>query len=227
MPLGTLDRTPPPFFRQGPSARTKLIFFAALALFMMVADTRFRLAVPLREALAIVLLPVQRALAVPVQLLSAGRDHLRGLEQALDSERHARAAMAQVSEKAARADRLAAENLQLRALLDMRPGIQTRSMAAEVMYEAADPYSRKLFINVGQMQSVKLGSPVINELGVLGQVTRLYALSSEVTLLADKDAAIPVLNMVVKASFIALITWKSQPPNWFDLNGKSKWFLTK
>ena len=194
MPLGTLDRTPPPFFRQGPSARTKLIFFAALALFMMVADTRLRLAVPLREALAIVLLPVQRALAVPVQLLGVGRDHLQGLDQALESERRIRAAMVLNSEKAARADRLAAENLQLRALLNMRPGFQARSIAAEVMYEAADPYSRKLFINAGQMQSIRLGSPVINELGVLGQVTRLYALSSEVTLLADKDAAIPVLN---------------------------------
>ena len=31
MPLGTLDRTPPPFFRQGPSALTKLVLFSALA----------------------------------------------------------------------------------------------------------------------------------------------------------------------------------------------------
>jgi rod shape-determining protein MreC len=38
------------------------------------------------------------------------------------------------------------------------------------------------------------GSPVINDAGVLGQVTRVYPLSSEVTLLTDKDAAIPLLN---------------------------------
>ncbi len=194
MPLGTLDRTPPPFFRQGPSARTKLIFFAALALFLMVADTRFRIVVPLRDGLAMVLLPVQRALAVPVQLLGSGRDHLQGLGQALESERRARALLAQSAEKGSRADRLKTENMQLRALLDMRPGINVRSLAAEVMYEAADPYSRKLFIDVGKVQGVALGSPVINELGVLGQVTRVYALSSEITLLADKDAAIPVLN---------------------------------
>ena len=35
---------------------------------------------------------------------------------------------------------------------------------------------------------------MINESGVLGQVTQVYALAAEVTLLADKDAAIPVLN---------------------------------
>ena len=195
MPLGTLDRTPPPFFRQGPSARTKLIFFAALALFLMIADTRFRVAVPLREALAIVLMPVQRALAVPVHLLGAGREHWQSLEQAVDSERRAQLTLATLSEKATRAERLAAENLQLRALLDMRPALQVRSLAAEVMYEAADPYSRKLFLDVGKAQGVVLGAPVINQLGVVGQVTRIYALSSEVTLLADKDAAIPVLNL--------------------------------
>ena len=47
MPLGTLDRTPPPFFRQGPSALTKLVFFSALAVFLMVADARFRMVAPL------------------------------------------------------------------------------------------------------------------------------------------------------------------------------------
>ena len=195
MPMGTLDRSPPPFFRQGPSARTKLIFFSALAVFLMVADTRFRVAAPVREGLAIVLLPVQRALAVPVQLLGSGRDHLQGLEQAVASERRAQLTLAQMSEKAARAERLSAENTQLRAMLDMRPSLQVRSLAAEVMYEAADPYSRKLFIDVGKAQGVVLGAPVINHLGVIGQVTRVYALSSEATLLADKDAAIPVLNM--------------------------------
>ena len=195
MPMGTLDRSPPPFFRQGPSARTKLIFFSALAVFLMVADTRFRVAAPVREGLAIALLPVQRALAVPVQLLGSGRDHLQGLEQAVSSERRAQLTLAQMSEKAARAERMSAENTQLRALLDMRPSLQVRSLAAEVMYEAADPYSRKLFIDVGKAQGVVLGAPVINHLGVIGQVTRVYALSSEATLLADKDAAIPVLNM--------------------------------
>lgn len=194
MPLGTLDRTPPPFFRQGPSALTKLCFFAALAIFLMVADTRFSLVAPLRAALAVALLPVQRTLAVPVQMVSSGGDYLRGLQEALAGERRARAALAEQALIASRAEQLAAENARLRALLELKPALTVRSQAAEVMYEAADPYSRKIFVNAGTAQGVRLGSPVINELGVLGQVTRVYPLSSEVTLLADKDAAIPVLN---------------------------------
>jgi rod shape-determining protein MreC len=195
MPLGTLDRTPPPFFRQGPSALSKLIFFSALALFLMVADSRFRVAEPLRAGLAIVLLPVQRVLAVPIQMWEGGGDYLQGLHSALENERRARAQMTLQAEKLARAEQLAGENQRLRLLLELKPAINVRSQAAEVMYEAADPYSRKLFIDRGQSQGISLGSPVVNEAGVLGQVTRVYSLTSEVTLLGDKDAAIPVLNL--------------------------------
>jgi rod shape-determining protein MreC len=194
MPLGTLDRTPPPFFRQGPSALTKLVFFSALAIFLMVADARFRLAEPLRAALAIALLPAQRALQVPVEMAQGGAGYLQGLSAALQAERRAHEQLVQQSEKLARADLLAQENERLRALLDLKPALVVRSQAAEVLYEAADPYSRKVFIDRGQAQGIVAGSPVINESGVLGQVTRVYALTSEVTLLTDKDAAIPVLN---------------------------------
>jgi rod shape-determining protein MreC len=195
MPLGTIDRTPPPFFRQGPSAFTKLVFFSALALFLMVADARFRVVEPVRAALAIALVPVQRALAVPVEIVQGGAGYLQGLAAAQAAERQAREQLVRQAERAAQADQLATENARLRALLDLKPALAVRAQAAEVLYEAADPYSRKVFVDRGQTQAVAIGSPVVDERGVLGQVTRVYALTSEVTLLSDKDAAIPVLNV--------------------------------
>lgn len=199
MPLGTLDRTPPPFFRQGPSALTKLALFSALALFLMAADVRLKLTQPVRSAIATALLPAERALGMPVQWLGDAGLYLQGLKSAVAAEQAARAMLATQSERAARAEQLAAENARLRALLELRPALTVKSLAAEVMYEAADPYSRKVFIDRGSNQGVTLGAPVINEAGVLGQVTRLYPLSSEVTLLTDKDAAIPVLNARTQA----------------------------
>jgi rod shape-determining protein MreC len=194
MPLGTIDRTPPPFFRQGPSALTKLAFFSALAVFLMAADSRIKYIQPIRAALATVLLPVQRALLVPVDLAEGGSDYFVGLQRAIAGERDARAKLVAQAERAARVEQLAAENARLRALLDLRPALIVKSRTAEVLYEATDPYSRKLFIDRGSAAGVLPGSPVINDSGVLGQVTRVYPLSAEVTLLADKDAAIPVLN---------------------------------
>ena len=193
MPLG-LDRTPPPFFRQGPSALTKLAVFSALAVFLMAADSRLKYTQPIRAALATVLLPIQRSLLVPVELVEGGSEYLQGLNHAIASDRDARARLVAQAERATRVEQLAAENARLRALLDLRPALAVRSRTAEVLYEATDPYSRKVFIDRGSTQGVLLGSPVINDAGVLGQVTRVYPLSAEITLLADKDAAIPVLN---------------------------------
>ena len=199
MPLGTLDRTPPPFFRQGTPALTKLALCSALAVFLMAADSRFKLTQPLRAGLATVLLPAQRALMVPVQLAQSSNDYLKGLKTAVDAKDAARAQMAKQAERVARGEQLAQENNRLRALLELRPALQVKSISAEVMYEAADPYSRKVFIDRGATHGVALGSPVINEAGVLGQVTRVYPLNATVTLLTDKDAAIPVLNSRTQA----------------------------
>jgi rod shape-determining protein MreC len=195
MPLGTLDRTPPPFFRQGPSALTKLTFCAALAIFLMVADTRLKLTQPVRTLVATVLNPVERVLRMPVDAWNGIGDYAMGLQHALSSEAAARAELARQSERVARVEELQRENQRLRDLLGLRPALTVRSQPAEVLYEASDPFSRKVVIDRGTAQGVAIASPVIDEAGVLGQVTRVYPLSSEVTLLTDKDAAIPVLNV--------------------------------
>ena len=194
MQLGTLDRTPPPFFRQGLSAVAKLGLYSALAVVLMVADARWQVVDPLRAALATALLPLQRTLAVPVEAWDGGGDYLQGLRQALQAEAAARAALVRQSAQALRAEQLLAENRQLRSLLDLRPTLSVKTTAAESLYEAADPYSRKVFIDRGAAQGVVRGAPVVNELGVLGQVTRVYPITAEVTLLTDRDAAIPVIN---------------------------------
>ena len=199
MAIGTIDRTPPPFFRQGPSALTKLILCSALALFLMVADNRFTITRQLRAVIATLLYYPQQALLVPVQAISGGSEYMQGLQHAISAEDAARQALTRQAERALRVDQLAAENARLRALLELRPALNVKSQAAQVLYEASDPYSRKVIIDRGATSGIVVASPVINEVGVLGQVTRVYPLSSEVTLLTDKDAAIPVLNSRTQA----------------------------
>ena len=114
MPLGTLDRTPPPFFRQGPSALTKLVFCSALAVFLMVADTRLTLTQPLRLGIATVLHPVERTLLVPVDLSQGGFEYFRGLTQAPGCSRRGRAQAGRAGRRSSRTDMLAAENARLR-----------------------------------------------------------------------------------------------------------------
>ncbi len=194
MPLGTLDRTPPPFFNQGPSAFTRLLVFSALAFFLMVADTRLRLTQPLRAVIATVLHPVQRVLLAPVEAVQVANEYLQGVHRAREKEEAAQRQLIAQADRLARLELLERENQRLRSLLELRPAVKSATQAAEVLYDAPDPYTRKVIIDRGATHGVARGSPVIDEHGVLGQVTRVYPLTSEVTLLTDKDAVIPVLN---------------------------------
>ena len=194
MPLGTLDRTPPPFFKQGPSALSKLFFFSALALFLMAADTRLTLVKPVRAVLMTLLFPAQWLVMQPVRGAGTLGEYLTSLEAA-QAEKHAvQLRLAAQSERSAQVEELTLENQRLRALLDLRSRLDLQGAAAQVLYDAADPYTRKVIIDKGMTHGVVAGSPVIDESGVLGQVTRVYPLVSEVTLLTDRDQAIPVLN---------------------------------
>ncbi len=203
MPLGTLDRTPPPFFRQGASAFSKLMVFSALALFLMVADTRFQMTQPLRMAVATALYPVQWLVMRPVLWAEAGSRYFESLQSAQSAQEAARQKLGLQSQRANQVEQLLLENTRLRKLLALRERFATSGQAAQVLYDAADPYTRKVVIDKGLMNGVSAGSPVLDESGVLGQVTRVYPLVSEVTLVTDRDQAIPVLNTRTGARAVA------------------------
>ena len=187
MPLGTLNGTPPPFFRQGPSALSKLTFFSALALALMLADARFHVAQPLRVAVAAGLYPVQWLVMRPVVLVQGGADYFESLRASQASEEAAHRKLGLQSQRANQVEQLTLENSRLRQLLNLRERVSTTWQAAQVLYDAADPYTRR----------------VLDEFGVLGQVTRVYPMVSEVTLVTDRDQAIPVLNTRTGARGVA------------------------
>ena len=194
MPLGTLDRTPPPFFRQGPSALTRLTFFVVLAAFLMVADARYQVVRPLRSAIATALYPLQWLAMRPVVWVQAGSGYFGSLRSAQTQATSAQQKLALLTQRAGQVEQLTIENTRLRELLGLRLRLGTSSQAAQVLYDAADPYTRRVIIDQGHLQGIALGSPVLDESGVLGQVTRVYPLISEVTLVTDREQAIPVLN---------------------------------
>jgi rod shape-determining protein MreC len=195
MSLGTLDRTPPPIFKQGPSALSKLIVFSALALFLMVADSRFQMTQPLRAVLATALYPVQWLSLQPVQAGRFVSDYFITTRQAKTQLEATELMLATQALRSSQVEQLTLENSRLRKLLDLREQLKVEGVAAEVLYDAADPYTRKVIIGKGLAHGIALGSPVIDEFGLLGQVTLVHPLVSEVTLITDRDLAIPVLNV--------------------------------
>lgn len=158
----------------------------------MFADTRFRYLEGIRAVAAIVLYPVQRAVQLPGEALTwvgayfASKRTLTDENAALKQEL---VAQAQSSQEIAR---LGKENESLRALLELSKRFPGAATAVEVLYTGRDPFTQKVFVNRGSDAGIRAGFAVIDEVGVVGQVTRVFPSMAEVTLVTDKDQAVPV-----------------------------------
>ncbi|RPH61655.1 MAG: rod shape-determining protein MreC [Burkholderiales bacterium] len=187
-----MERSPPPFFKQGPSANARLLFFSLFAITLLIVDSRLNALGRLREGIATVLYPVQRALLVPRDLADLGTEYLADVNRLRAENAELRRLEAANANALLQTEQLATENQQLRQLLAMRERTAIRSTVAEVLYDTRDAFSRKLVLDKGQQHGVIAGQPVIDASGVAGQITRVYPLSSEVTLVTDRGSTIPV-----------------------------------
>ncbi|WP_054928165.1 MULTISPECIES: rod shape-determining protein MreC [unclassified Burkholderia] len=187
-----MEYSPPPLFKQGPPALARLIFFVALAIALLVSDARFSTLEIVRGVLGTVLYPLQRAALVPRDLFMGAAD-LAVTGAALRHENDdLRKRNLQLSTQANQAAVLTQENAHLRAVLELRQHIATQSTPVEIQYDTSDPFTQKIVVGQGSQQGIQDGSPVVSEDGVIGQVTRVFPLQSEVTLVTDRDLAIPV-----------------------------------
>jgi rod shape-determining protein MreC len=112
--------------------------------------------------------------------------------QLVEENARLRAKAMAYSHDAQRYEAIEAEAAHLRRLIGAAERLEVRAQTAEVLYHGRDPYAHRLFIDRGTTHGIRPGSPVTDESGVVGQVTRVHALLSEVTLVTDRDQAIPV-----------------------------------
>ncbi len=187
-----MDRSPPSFFNQGPSAHARLAFFALVAIALLVVDARMGTLAALRQGIGTVLYPLQRTLLVPRDLLRLGAEYFGDVDRLRAENAELKRLEITNARALLQAEHLAAENAQLRALLGARERAAIPSVMAEVLYDTRDPYTRRVVIDRGLQHGVLAGQPVIDARGVAGQVTRVLPLSAEVTLLTDRNATIPV-----------------------------------
>lgn len=195
MPIGTLGHQPPPFFRQGVPPWVKLALCVILAVLLMLGDVRWGIAQPLRMVVSVLIYPLQALALAPIELTRRSANFFQSRDSVQREAITAREKALTQSAKAVQVDQLLLENQRLRALLEMRDRQGLSARGAQVIYQAADPFSRKLILDQGQLQGLQAGSPVMDENGIVGQITRAYPMVSELTLITDRDHAIPVLNV--------------------------------
>jgi rod shape-determining protein MreC len=190
-----MEYSPPPFFKTGPTPLARLLIFSALSLAFLVADARFGYLATLRQVASVVVYPFQRIAAAPAAIAQrigeffVTNSSLRADNARLTEENFANSAA--ISQLKA----LRAENTRLRDLLGARQRFDFKVSAADVLYAARDPFSRKVVVDKGSQHDVQAGQAVVDDRGVVGQVTRVYPWLSEVTLITDKGHFVPVQNL--------------------------------
>jgi rod shape-determining protein MreC len=183
---------PPPFFHRGPSPLTRLAVFALLSLALLFADTRYRYLENIRRGAAIVLYPMQRIVQMPGEALAYVGTYFSSQRTLADDNAALQAQLLSQAPLVQGYPAVEKENARLRGLMKLETRIPVDATAAEVLYSSRDPFTQKIFVDKGEAAGVQAGRAVIDSVGVVGQVTRVYPYMSEVTLVTDKDHAVPV-----------------------------------
>ncbi|RTL26763.1 MAG: rod shape-determining protein MreC [Rhodocyclaceae bacterium] len=190
--MSLVGHQPPPIFRRGPAPLARLFVFVALCLVLLVADLRFRYLEVLRNALSVVTYPLQMAASTPADVVRNATRYFGTLVDVQLENADLRRLQLDAGERLLRFEQLEQENVHLRELLQMSERVQTKSIAADILYNAPDPFARKVILDRGTQQGVEAGLAVVDANGVIGQVTRVHPVQSEVTLLTDRNQSIPV-----------------------------------
>lgn len=183
---------PPPFFKRGPAPLARLFFFVTLAIAALVIDVRFKTLEWVRVTIATVVWPLQKAAYLPIAAVGGVTGYVRMYSTVTAENERLRTQTLESAGLLLRQEHLEQENKRMRALLSMRERLPAEGRMAEILYAARDPFSRRVVIDKGMQHGIELGQAVVDELGVVGQVTRVFPLTAEVSLLTDKEQAIPV-----------------------------------
>ena len=181
-----MEHTPPPFFNRGPAPVVRLLLCSLLSIALLISDARYHYLDGIRQVVVVIVYPLQRLAGAPGAMLNrigeffVTQTSLRADNARLAEQNLRNAATLQ------RYDALLAENARLRELQAMRQRLPANMVAAEVLYTGRDPFTRKIVVDKGLQHDLRAGQPVIDQIGVIGQVTRVYPWLAEITLITDK-----------------------------------------
>ena len=192
MPRAMDHQQTPAFFVRGPRPFARLVFFAALSLSFMATDSRLHYLIEIRQGLIALLHPLQLLANAPSNLYLDAKEYLVTQNTLLKDNRQLTLQSLKQSTELQRFRTLEAENQHLRNLLGAAQSLSQPARLGEILHMGRDPFTHKIVVNLGSRQDIVAGQAVVDEAGVIGQVTRVYPFSSEVTLITDKELAIPI-----------------------------------
>ena len=182
----------PAFFVRGANAFSRMVFFCALSIIFMAVDARLNYLSHIRQGFIAALHPLEIIANAPTEWYRDINKYFSVHNELVQENYVLKQQAFEQKVMLQRLSTITAENTHLRTLLNGDIPIQPKAILGEISHMGRDPFTRIVVVNRGSQHSVKAGQAVVDSKGVIGQVTRVYPFTSEVTLITDKELSIPI-----------------------------------
>lgn len=204
----------PHLFRQGIASEVKLFFLGLLCVVLIVIDANWSFLEPVRRLSSTVIYPFQRAALWPKDVVESVYDWTKFVTQTEERIKSTESARIENARLNMRAMQMEAENVQLRRLLGVKAAVNVPSVAVEILYTPAHPFKESIILNKGADDQIEPGMPVIAEGGIVGQIRRVTANTSEAALVTDDKTSVPAL---LKRNGIRVLVFGSGKPGQIEV----------
>lgn len=161
----------------------------------MVSDYQYHPFESVRHYSSYALYPIQWVADAPIKLTNFIRQHILTHQQLVQENESLRKEQFIQRARSLTFFALETENDRLRTLLQSSPRKGGTLWVAEIVQVDPDPFMQRIILDKGSEQGVKLGQPVMDAEGVMGEVIEVNPSSSRVILLTDASHGISVENV--------------------------------
>lgn len=182
----------PAFFVRGPSPFSRMMFFCAVSIVLMAVDSRLNYLAQFRQTFIAALHPLEMVANAPSEWGLNIRQYFTSHNRLLVENQQLKQQAVEHKVMLQRLTTIELENAHLKTLLKGNAPIIPKAILGEILHMGRDPFSNVVVVNRGSQHAVEAGQAVVDAQGVVGQVTRVFPFSAEVTLITDKNLSIPI-----------------------------------
>lgn len=179
-------------FNKGPSLLSKLLLLTFISILLMGIDFRFHYLKSIRQFTNVLTKPFHAVLNLPIDIYDFTTKYFSNQSHLIHENETLKLNIDALKADLQRLDYIDQENDQLRNLLEVRNTNKFKTEAVSIIYSRFDPFNQKIIIDGGQNKDFQPGQPVIDALGLVGQISSVFPETSEVTLIIDKKMSVPI-----------------------------------
>ncbi len=179
-------------FNKGHSLLSRLLLLTFISIILMGVDFRFHYLKDIRQFTNIFTKPFHAVLNLPNDIYNFTTQYFANQSRLIHENEVLKLDIDQLKGDLQRLDFIDQENDRLRNLLEVKNTQKFKTEAVSIIYSRFDPFNQKIIIDGGQNKDFQPGQPVIDALGLVGQISSVFPETSEVTLIIDKKMSVPI-----------------------------------